>query len=99
MLQEGGTLEMGARIAKNKGAKSISFFVVHNDFSLKTHARINPLLEDGTIDKIYTLGTLPMIPGQVWHENFITLSPAALIADVITRIHTEGHMRELFLEI
>lgn len=99
MLQEGGTLEMGAKIAKHNGAKEISFFVVHNDFSPNTFARINPLLQDGTIDRIYTLGTVPMLPDEAWHKNLIILSPAKLIADVITRIHLEGHMRELFLEI
>jgi ribose-phosphate pyrophosphokinase len=99
MLQEGGTLEMGARIAKHNGAKSISFFVVHNDFSSNTFARINPLLEDGTIDRIYTLGTLPLVDREKWHQNLIVLSPAELISEVIRRIHQESHMRELFLEI
>lgn len=99
MLQEGGTLETGAKIAKHNGAKEISFFVVHNDFSPNTFARINPLLQDGTIDRIYTLGTIPMLPDEAWHKNLIILSSAKLIADVISRIHTEGHMRELFLEI
>jgi len=99
MLQEGGTLEAGAKIAKHNGAKTISFFVVHNDFSPATHARINPLLENGTIDKIYVLGTLPSLEGEKWHENLVTISPASFIAEVVTRIHTEGHMRDLFLEI
>ena len=99
MLQEGETLEMGAKIAKHNGAKEVSFFVVHNDFSQNTYARINPLLQDGTIDRIYTLGTLPMRPDEVWHKNLIVLSPAKLIAEVIFLIHTEGHMRGLFLEI
>ena len=91
--------EMGAKIAKHNGAKEISFFVVHNDFSPNTYARINPLLQDGTIDRIYTLGTLPMLPDEAWHKNLIILSPAKLIADVISRIHCEGHMRDLFIEL
>ncbi|RPI78906.1 MAG: ribose-phosphate pyrophosphokinase [Desulfobacteraceae bacterium] len=99
MLQQGGTLEAGAKIAKHNGAKTISFFVVHNDFSPATHARLNPLLEDGTINKIYTLGTLPPLTGEKWHENFVMISPARFIANVIKRIHEEGHMRELFLDL
>jgi phosphoribosylpyrophosphate synthetase len=99
MLQEGGTLETGAKIAKHNRAKEISFFVVHNDFSPNTYARINPLLQDGTINRIYTLGTVPMLPDEAWHKNLIVLSPAALITDVIARIHCEGHMRELFIEL
>lgn len=99
MLQGGGTLETGAKIAKLHGAKEIHFFVVHNDFTYNTHARINPLLEDGTIDKIYILETLPLRDKEKWHKNLVVLSPAPLIAEVITRIHEEGHMRNLFLEI
>lgn len=99
MLQEGGTLEMGAKIAKHNGAKEISFFVVHNDFSPNTFARVNPLLQDGTIDRIYTLGTLPMLPDEAWHKNLVVISPAEFIAKVISCIHTEGHMRQFFLEI
>lgn len=99
MLQEGGTLEAGVRIAKLNGAKTVDFFVVHNDFSPNTLRRIRPLLEDGTVDRIFTLGTLPLRDREKWHKNLVVLSPAKLIADVITRIHLEGHMRELFLEL
>ena len=99
MLQEGGTLALGAEIAKLKGAKSISFFVVHNDFSPNTWARINPLLESGMVDKVYTLGTLPLLDKEKWHPNMVVLSPAELIAEVIDRIHYEKHMRKLFLEV
>ncbi len=99
MLQGGGTLEAGAKIAKHNGAKAITFFVVHNDFAFETWARINPLLENGTIDKIYIVETIPLRDREKWHPNLVVLSPAMLIASVIERIHTEGHMRDLFLEI
>lgn len=99
MLQSGGTLEAGARIAKHNGAKEVSFFVVHNDFTPDTHSRINPLLEDGTIDKVFILETIPLLYKEKWHKNLVVISPASLIAEVITRIHIEGHMRKLFLEI
>ena len=99
MLQGGGTLEAGAKIAKLNGAKEITFFVVHNDFGPTTFKRINPLLENGTIDKIFILETVPLLDKEKWHKNLIVLSPAKLIAKVITQIHCEGHMRELFLEI
>ncbi|MEI6580894.1 MAG: ribose-phosphate diphosphokinase [bacterium] len=99
MLQNGGTLEAGAKIAKHNGAREISFFVVHNDFSSETYDRINPLLENGTIDRIFILETLPLINEGKWHKNLIVISPAKLIADVIRRIHEEDHMRKVFLEI
>ena len=98
MLQNGGTLEAGAKIAKHNGSKEISFFVVHNDFSTETFNRINPLLEDGTIDKIFILETIPLVNKNKWHKNLIVISPAGLVARVISLIHNEGHMRELFLE-
>ncbi len=99
MLQNGGTLKTGALIAKKNGAKEISFFVVHNDFSSETFKTINPLLEDGTIDKVFILETVPLINKGEWHENLVIISPEDLIAEVITLIHMEGHMRKLFLEI
>lgn len=99
LLQEGGTLEAGAKIAKYNGVKEITFFVVHNDFSSNTLGRINPLLEDGTIDKIFILETIPLRDREKWHKNLVVISPAKLIAQVISLIHSEGHMRELFLEI
>lgn len=99
MLQGGGTLEAGARIAKHYGAKEISFFVVHNDFTPGTFGRINPLLADGTINKIFILETVPLKDKARWHKNLVVLSPAKMIAEVITRIHLEGHMRDLFIEL
>ena len=99
MLQEGGTLETGAKIAKHNGAKEINFFVVHNDFSENTFNRINPLLENGTIDKIFILETIPLRNKEKWHKNLVVISPEDLIAEVISLIHSEGHMRKLFLEI
>lgn len=99
MLQNGGTLEAGAKIAKYNGAKEISFFVVHNDFSPETFNRINPLLEDGTIDRIFILETIPLIDKEKWHRNLTIISPAKLLAKVISTIHLEGHMREHFIDI
>jgi len=99
MLQGGGTLEAGARIAKFNGAKEINFFVIHNDFSAQTFNRINPLLENGLIDRIFILETIPLINKEKWHKNMIVISPEEMLADVIKLIHEEGHMRKLFLEI
>lgn len=99
MIQEGGTVVTAAKIAKYHGAKEVTFLAVHNDFSLNTIKRINPFLEDGTIDKIFILETVPLQNREHWHENLVVLSPAKMIADVIHRIHYEEHMRSLFLEM
>ena len=79
--------------------KEFNFFFVHNDFTPSTFGLVNPLLEDGTIDRIFMIGTLPLRDKEKWHKNLVVLSPAELLAKVIYLIHTEGHMRELFLEI
>jgi hypothetical protein len=42
---------------------------------------------------------LPLRDRERWHQGLVVLSPAKMIADVITRIHLEGHMRELFLDL
>jgi ribose-phosphate pyrophosphokinase len=99
MIQKGSTTRASALIAKKNGAKEIIIGAVHNDFTPETFGVINPLLEDGTIDKIIILETIPLQDKEKWHPNMVVLSPATLIADVITRIHTEGHMRELFLDL
>ena len=99
MVQEAGTIEMGAKIAKYNGAKTFTAFMVHNDFSENTFNRLNPLLENGTIDELFILETIPLINKEKWNKNLKVLSPAVLIAEVIKRIHLEDHMRSLFLDL
>ena len=99
MVQKGGTIEVGSKIAKHNGAKSFTGCMVHNDFCDETFDKINPLLEDGTIDKLYILETIPLQNKEKWHKNLIVLSPAKFMAKVIAAIHNEDHMRQFFLEI
>jgi ribose-phosphate pyrophosphokinase len=99
MIQEAGTVEVGAKIAKFHGAKSITILAVHNDFSPNTFQRLNPLLEDGTIDKLIIVETIPLLDRNKWHKNLVVLSPAKFLAKVIEHIHCEKHMRGFFLEI
>lgn len=98
-IQGGGTTEMGARICKHYGAKSFTAVAVHNDFHDGTFETLNPLLIDGTIDKIIILDTLPMIREDEWHKSMVVLSPDKFIHRVIDRIHYEKHMRTLFLDV
>jgi ribose-phosphate pyrophosphokinase len=98
-IQQGGTSKAGAEIAKHNGADYVAMLVVHNDFSETTFNRLNPLLEDGTVDEIIVVETLPIIHKEKWHRNLKILSPAKFLARVIDHIHCEGHMREFFLEI
>ena len=61
---------------------------------------MNSALEEGTIDKLIVIETVPLIPEKKkWHKNLIVLSPAEFLAKVIEYIHLEKHMRDLFLPI
>ncbi len=99
LFQRGSTAEMGARIAKHNGALSFEVYAVHNDFTSETFDVINPLLEDGTIDKMYTCETVPLLNKGKWHKNLVVIDPSKLLAAVIRTIHTSGHMRDHFLEL
>jgi len=98
-VQGGGTTEVGAKIAKHNGAKSFTALAVHNDFHQGTFNKLNPLLKDGTIDKLFIVETIPLIKKKLWHKNLVVLSPDKFLARVIDRIHFEKHMRSLFLAI
>lgn len=99
MIQSASTLHMGALIAKDKGAKSITILAVHNDFNQKTFNRLNSLLENGILDKLLIVETLPLEDKDKWHKNLVVLSPDKFLSKVIDHIHHSKHMRSLFLEI
>jgi ribose-phosphate pyrophosphokinase len=97
MIQSGGTVATGSIDMKTAGARSVSIFAVHPDFDSRTFDTINPLLENGTIDRLVVVDTIPIVNKEKWHENFIVLNPAKFLAKVITHIHLEKHMRDFFL--
>ncbi|MDD5290300.1 MAG: ribose-phosphate diphosphokinase [Patescibacteria group bacterium] len=97
MIQSGSTVVASSIDMKKAGAKSVSIFAVHPDFDAGTFDKLNPLLEDGIIDRLVVVDTLPIIGREKWHKNFIVLSPAEFLAKVITHIHLEKHMRGFFL--
>lgn len=97
MIQSGNTVVAGSIDMKKMRAKSVSIFAVHPDFDAGTFNKLNPLLENGTIDKLVVVDTLPILNREKWHKNFIVLSPAKFLAKVIAHIHLEKHMRDFFL--
>jgi ribose-phosphate pyrophosphokinase len=97
MVQGGGTAAAGSVAIKIAGAKSVSIFAVHPDFEPKTFKRLNPLLENGTIDRLVLIDTLPIIDREKWHKNLTVISPAKFLAKVIEHVHLEKHMRGFFL--
>lgn len=99
MCQSSDTIVTGVQIAKMNGAKEVTVLIVHDDFGHNTFDILNHALKDGTIDKMVVLETIPLIHTNEWPPNLIVLSPAKFIAQVISCVHEEGHMRQFFLPI
>jgi ribose-phosphate pyrophosphokinase len=87
----GGTIIAAARIAMERGAKSVTAACVH------------PILSDRAVEKIcntdiqelVVTDTIPL-PPQKRHDKITVLSVAPLIGEAITRIHTGSSVGELF---
>jgi ribose-phosphate pyrophosphokinase len=87
----GGTIIAAARIAMERGAKSVTAACVH------------PILSDRAVEKIcntdiqelVVTDTIP-VPPQKRHDKITVLSVAPLIGEAITRIHTGSSVGELF---
>ncbi len=90
-IDTGGTLLAAARIALERGAKTVTAACVH------------PILSDRAIDRIcgseikelVVTDTIPLGP-QKRHEKVTVLSVAPILGEAITRIHTGRSVGELF---
>jgi ribose-phosphate pyrophosphokinase len=90
-IDTGGTILAAARIALERGAKSVTAACVH------------PILSDRAIDRIceseikelVVTDTIPL-PPQKRHEKVTVLSVAPILGEAITRIHTGRSVGELF---
>lgn len=97
MIQGGGTVVTSAIISKRAGAKKVYILIVHPDFSPKTIKKINPYLEDGTIDGLIVVDTIPIKNREEWHKNLIVVDPSEFLAKTVTHVHEGRPMRDLFL--
>jgi ribose-phosphate pyrophosphokinase len=87
----GGTILAAARIALQRGAKSVTAACVH------------PILSDRAVEKIcgseiqelVVTDTIPL-PPQKQHEKITVLTIAPMLGDAITRIHTGNSVGALF---
>jgi ribose-phosphate pyrophosphokinase len=88
----GGTIIAAARVAREKGAKSVTAACVH------------PILSDGAVEKIcgadlieelVVTDTIPLPPPK-HHAKITVLSVAPLLGNAITRIHTGEGVSDLF---
>jgi ribose-phosphate pyrophosphokinase len=90
-IDTGGTILAAARIAVERGAKSVTAACVHPLLSGRAVERIC----NSEVQELVVTDTIPL-PPQKQHEKITTLSVAPLIGEAITRIHTGQSVGELF---
>jgi ribose-phosphate pyrophosphokinase len=87
----GGTILAAARIALDRGARSVTAACVHPILSDRAAEKIC----DSDIRELVATDTIPLLPHKR-HEKITVLSVASLLGEAITRIHTGQSMGPLF---
>ncbi len=90
-IDTGGTVLAAARIALDRGARSVTAACVHPILSDRAAEKICA----SEIQELVVTDTIPL-PPQKRHEKITVLSVAPLIGEAITRIHTGQSVGELF---
>ncbi len=90
-IDTGGTIRAAARIAMERGAKSVTAACVHPILSGRSVEQICA----SEIQELVITDTIPLAPHNR-HEKITILSVAPLIGDAITRIHTGQSVGALF---
>ena len=93
MIDTAGTLASAAIALKNKGAKSVRAYCTHPILSGKAIENINK----SGLDEIIVTDTIPLNAAASACGKIRVLSAAPLIAETISRIHTEESVSTLFL--
>ncbi|HYM14738.1 MAG TPA: ribose-phosphate pyrophosphokinase [Dehalococcoidia bacterium] len=90
-IDTGGTILAAARIALERGAKSVTAACVHPILSDRAVERIC----GSEIKELVVTDTIPLTP-EKRHEKVTVLSVAPMLGDAITRIHTGQSVGALF---
>jgi ribose-phosphate pyrophosphokinase len=90
-IDTGGTIMAAARIAMDRGAKSVTAACVHPILSDRAAERIC----NSEIQELVVTDTIPL-PPQKRHEKITVLSIASMLGEAITRIHTGQSVGALF---
>jgi ribose-phosphate pyrophosphokinase len=88
----GGTVVASARIALERGAKSVSVACIH---AILSRNAVDRLCNSGDIDELVCTDTLPLTP-EKQHPKITVLSIAPLLGEAISRIHSGRSVGELF---
>jgi ribose-phosphate pyrophosphokinase len=91
-IDTGGTVLASARIALERGAKSVSVACVHGILSRNAVER---LCNTSDIEELVCTDTIPLTP-EKRHPKITVLSIAPLLGDAISRIHSGRSVGELF---
>ena len=93
MIDTAGTIANAAKVAKEKGALSVTVAATHGVLSGES---INKLSDD-SIDKIFISDTVNISKDKII-EKMTIISSAKIFAEAINRIHTGESVSELFEE-
>ena len=93
MIDTAGTISNAAKVAKEKGALSVTIAATHGVLSGNAIDR----LSSDAIDQIFISDTVA-IPNEKKIEKLKTISSAKIFAETINRIHTGESVSQLFEE-
>ncbi len=93
MIDTAGTIANAAKVAKEKGALSVTVAATHGVLSGES---INKLSDD-SIDKVFISDTVNISKDKII-EKMTIISSAKIFAEAINRIHTGESVSELFEE-
>ena len=93
MIDTAGTISNAAKVAKEKGALSVTIAATHGVLSGNAMDR----LSSDTIDQIFISDTVA-IPNEKKIEKLTIISSAKIFAETINRIHTGESVSQLFEE-
>jgi len=94
MIDTAGTISNAARVAKEKGALTVSVAATHGIFSANA---INKLSDD-IVDSIFISDTVDMSHVKDC-KKLITISSAKIFAETINRIHSGESVSQLFRKV
>ncbi len=90
-IDTGGTIMAAARIAMDRGAKSVTAACIHPILSDRSAEKIC----NSEIQELVVTDTIPL-PAHKRNEKITVLSVASMLGDAITRIHTGQSVGALF---
>tara|TARA_B100000965_G_scaffold406729_1_gene447671 strand:- start:12468 stop:13430 length:963 start_codon:yes stop_codon:yes gene_type:complete len=91
MIDTAGTISNAAKVAKEKGALSVTVAATHGVLSGESMKRLSA----DNIDKVFLSDTIA-IPENKRFEKLTIVSSAKIFADAITRIHKGESVSQLF---